>query len=58
LAELFDNQSECIDFAEYSKRATAKLSYEDNIAEVNIVFISFDIYKALLNILLRQNFSY
>jgi len=48
LAELDDDQSGGIDFAEFLRLATAKLSDKDSKAEVDKVFTSFDVNKAVL----------
>jgi Ca2+-binding EF-hand superfamily protein len=53
LAELDDDQSGGIDFAEFLRLATAKLSDKDSRAEVEKVFTSFDINKAVINYLFR-----
>ena len=53
LAELDDDQSGGIDFAEFLRLATAKLSDKESRVEVDKVFQSFDINRAvkiLLNI--------
>jgi len=47
LAELDDDQSGGIDFAEFLRLATAKLSDKDSRAEVDKVFTSFDVNKAV-----------
>jgi Ca2+-binding EF-hand superfamily protein len=47
LAELDDDQSGGIDFAEFLRLATAKLSDKDSRAEVEKVFASFDVNKAV-----------
>jgi Ca2+-binding EF-hand superfamily protein len=47
LAELDDDQSGGIDFAEFLRLATAKLSDKESRAEVDKVFVSFDINKAV-----------
>lgn len=46
LAQLDDDQSGGIDFPEFLKLATAKLSEKDSRAEVNKVFASFDTHRA------------
>ena len=46
LAELDDDQSGGIDFAEFLRLATAKLSDKESRAEVDKVFQSFDINRA------------
>jgi len=48
LAELDDDQSGGIDFAEFLRLATAKVSDKDSKAEVDKVFTSFDVNKAVL----------
>lgn len=53
LAELDDDQSGGIDFAEFLRLATAKLSDKDSRAEVDKVWTSFDINKAVRIILFR-----
>lgn len=45
LAELDDDQSGGIDFPEFLRLATAKLSDKDSRAEINKVFASFDVHK-------------
>jgi Ca2+-binding EF-hand superfamily protein len=57
LAELDDDQSGGIDFAEFLRLATAKLSDKDSRAEVDKVFTSFDINKAVFNHLFRVKFQ-
>jgi Ca2+-binding EF-hand superfamily protein len=47
LAELDDDQSGGIDFAEFLRLATAKLNDKDSRAEVDKVFTSFDVNKAV-----------
>lgn len=54
LAELDDDQSGGIDFAEFLRLATAKLSDKDSRAEVDKVWTSFDINKAVRNHLFRE----
>ena len=54
LAELDDDQSGGIDFAEFLRLATAKLSDKDSRAEVDKVWTSFDINKAVRFILFRE----
>jgi Ca2+-binding EF-hand superfamily protein len=53
LAELDDDQSGGIDFAEFLRLATAKLSDKDSRAEVDKVWTSFDVNKAVILGLLR-----
>jgi centrin-1 len=48
LAELDDDQSGGIDFPEFLRLATAKLSDKDSRAEVDKVFSSFDVNKAVI----------
>ncbi len=47
LAELDQDQSEGIDFAEFLILAAAKVSNKDSRAEVDKVWTSFDINKAV-----------
>lgn len=47
LAELDDDQSGGIDFAEFLRLATAKLSDKDSRAEVDKVWTTFDINRAV-----------
>ena len=54
LAELDDDQSGGIDFAEFLRLATAKLSDKDSRVEVDKVWTSFDINKAVINNLFRE----
>lgn len=54
LAELDDDQSGGIDFAEFLRLATAKLSDKDSRAEVDKVWTSFDINKAVIFGLFRE----
>ena len=53
LAELDDDQSGGIDFAEFLRLATAKLGDKDSRAEVDKVWTSFDINKAVIVFLCR-----
>jgi Ca2+-binding EF-hand superfamily protein len=53
LAELDDDQSGGIDFAEFLRLATAKLSDKDSRAEVDKVWTSFDINKAVRFLLIQ-----
>lgn len=58
LAELDDDQSGGIDFAEFLRLATAKISDKDSRAEIDKVFTSFDINRAvkmILNCLGKNN---
>jgi len=48
LAELDDDQSGGIDFAEFLRLATAKISEKDSRAEIEKVFTSFDINRAVI----------
>ena len=54
LAELDDDQSGGIDFAEFLRLATAKLSDKDSRAEVDKVWTSFDVNKAVIIHLFRE----
>ena len=54
LAELDDDQSGGIDFAEFLRLATAKLSDKDSRAEVDKVWASFDINKSVRLDLFRE----
>ena len=54
LAELDDDQSGGIDFAEFLRLATAKLGDKDSRAEVEKVWTSFDINKAVIVFLCRE----
>jgi Ca2+-binding EF-hand superfamily protein len=47
LAELDDDQSGGIDFAEFLRLATAKISDKDSRAEIDKVFASFDVNRAV-----------
>lgn len=49
LAELDDDQSGGIDFAEFLRLATSKMSEKDNRAEINKVFNSFDVNRAVIH---------
>jgi Ca2+-binding EF-hand superfamily protein len=48
LAELDDDQSGGIDFAEFLRLATAKLSDKDSRTEVDKVWTSFDVNKSVI----------
>jgi centrin-1 len=48
LAELDDDQSGGIDFAEFLRLATAKPSDKDSRAEVDKIFTSFDINRGVI----------
>lgn len=47
MAELDDDQSGGIDFAEFLRLATAKMSDKDSRAEIEKVFTSFDVNRAV-----------
>ena len=47
LAELDDDQSGGIDFAEFLRLATAKLSDKDSRAEIDKIWQSYDVNKAV-----------
>lgn len=60
LAELDDDQSGGIDFAEFLRLATAKISEKDSRADIDKVFSSFDVNRAvkkLFNIGKNLNFG-
>jgi len=48
LAELDDDQSGGIDFAEFLRLATAKISDKDSRQEIDKVFASFDVNRAVI----------
>ena len=48
LAELDDDQSGGIDFAEFLRLATAKTSDKDSRAEIEKIFASYDINRAVI----------
>ena len=48
LAELDEDQSGGIDFPEFLRLATAKISEKDSRAEVNKVFNSFDVNRCVI----------
>lgn len=48
LAELDDDQSGGIDFPEFLRLATAKVSDKDSRAEIEKIFTSFDINRAVI----------
>ena len=50
LAELDDDQSGGIDFAEFLRLATAKTNDKDSRAEIEKIFTSFDINRAVINL--------
>jgi hypothetical protein len=54
LAELDDDQSGGIDFAEFLRLATAKLNDKDSRAEVDKVWGSFDVNRSVLFVLFRE----
>lgn len=54
LAELDEDQSGGIDFDEFLKLATAKISEKDSRAEINKVFNSFDTTRAVFIFLFRE----
>lgn len=54
LAELDDDQSGGIDFAEFLRLATAKLGDKDSRAEIDKVWGSFDVNKSVTSILFRE----
>ena len=53
LAELDDDQSGGIEFPEFLRLATAKMSDKDSRAEIDKVWASFDVNKAVIFLLLR-----
>lgn len=53
LAELDDDQSGGIDFAEFLRLATAKLGEKDSRAEIDKVWGSFDVNRSVLILLSR-----
>ena len=55
LAELDDDQSGGIDFAEFLRLATAKIGDKDSRVEINKVFKSFDPNNAVIISLFREN---
>jgi len=54
LAELDDDQSGGIDFAEFLRLATAKLSDKESRAEIDKVWGSFDVNKSVQFMLFRE----
>lgn len=48
MAELDDDQSGGIDFAEFLRLATAKISDKDSRQEIDKVFASFDVNRAVI----------
>ena len=55
LAELDEDQSGGIDFAEFLRLATAKIGEKDSRAEITKVFTAFDPNRAVTNDLFREN---
>ena len=55
LAELDEDQSGGIDFAEFLRLATAKIGEKDSRAEINKVFSAFDPNRSVINCLFREN---
>jgi len=55
LAELDEDQSGGIDFAEFLRLATAKIGDKDSRAEINKVFNAFDPNRSVIFYLLREN---
>ena len=55
MAELDEDQSGGIDFAEFLRLATAKIGEKDSRTEVNKVFTAFDPNRAVNCYLLRVN---
>ena len=58
LAELDDDQSGGIDFAEFLRLATAKLSDKDSRAEIEKVWGSFDVNRNVRYMLVRVKFRH
>jgi len=54
LAELDDDQSGGIDFAEFLRLATAKLGEKDSRAEVEKVWQAFDVNRSVILISFRE----
>ena len=54
LAELDDDQSGGIDFAEFLRLATAKMGEKDSRAEIDKVWNSFDINRCVIIFLFRE----
>ena len=52
MAELDDDQSGGIDFAEFVRLATAKIGEKDTRVEINKVFTAFDPNRAVLFLLI------
>ena len=55
LAELDEDQSGGIDFAEFLRLATAKIGEKDSRAEINKVFTAFDPNRSVSTLLCRAN---
>jgi len=55
LAELDEDQSGGIDFAEFLRLATAKIGDKDSRAEINKVFNAFDPNRSVILYLFREN---
>lgn len=55
LAELDEDQSGGIDFAEFLRLATAKIGEKDSRAEINKVFNAFDPNRSVIMFLFREN---
>ena len=55
MAELDEDQSGGIDFAEFLRLATAKIGEKDSIAEIKKVFASFDPNRVVLIDKCREN---
>ena len=54
LAELDEDDSGGIDFAEFLRLATAKISEKDSRVEINKVFNSFDVNRAVTHLIFRE----
>ena len=54
LAELDDDQSGGIDFAEFLRLATAKLGEKDSRAEIDKIWGSFDVNRSVIKFLFRE----
>ena len=57
MAELDDDQSGGIDFAEFVRLATAKIGEKDSRAEINKVFTAFDPNRAVILDLIQGKFT-
>jgi centrin-1 len=55
LAELDEDQSGGIDFAEFLRLATAKIGEKDSRVEINKVFNAFDPNRSVMVLLCREN---